>query len=141
MLAEYDGSNNLQRYFIYGNYIDEPLLMVDTTGQSDVDYYYAQDHLYSSAALIEDDGDVIERYEYDAYGNVHIMDGNYNSRSSTLYANPYTFTGRRKHNRRWRKQARTVFKMVRALTVSDLPNTHLLHLSEIVPLHGRVGVR
>ena len=69
--------------------------MVDTTGQSDVDYYYAHDHLYSTVALTDSAGDVVERYEYDAYGNVHIMDGNYNSRSSTLYDNPYTFTGRR----------------------------------------------
>jgi meiotically up-regulated gene 157 (Mug157) protein len=41
------------------------------------DYYYAHDHLYSTAALTDSAGDVIERYEYDAYGNVHIMDGNY----------------------------------------------------------------
>jgi RHS repeat-associated protein len=67
------------------------------------DYYYAHDHLYSTAALTDSAGDVIERYEgacpersrRNAYGNVHIMDGNYNSRSSTLYDNPYTFTGRR----------------------------------------------
>jgi YD repeat-containing protein len=29
VLAEYDNSNNQQRYFIYGNYIDEPLVMCD----------------------------------------------------------------------------------------------------------------
>jgi len=56
------------------------------------------------AALIDTNGDIIDRYEGacprmslagNAYGNVHIMDGNYNSRSSTLYDNPYTLTGRR----------------------------------------------
>ena len=31
VLAEYDGSNVLRRYFVYGNYVDEPLVMNDTT--------------------------------------------------------------------------------------------------------------
>ncbi|MCD6175068.1 MAG: hypothetical protein J7K65_04780 [Planctomycetes bacterium] len=62
VLAEYDGTafGNL---FVYGNYIDEVLRMNDGTN----DYYYAHDHLYSPAALMETDGDVVERYEYDAY--------------------------------------------------------------------------
>jgi YD repeat-containing protein len=47
VLAEYDTSDNLQRRFVYGNYIDEALVM--TTGGND--YYYAQDHLYSTAAI------------------------------------------------------------------------------------------
>jgi len=99
VLAEYNGAGVFQSLYVYGNYIDEVLMTDDGAN----DYYYTHDHLYSSAALIEDDGDVIERYEgacpersrRNAYDNVHIMDGNYNSRSSTLYDNPYTFTGRR----------------------------------------------
>jgi RHS repeat-associated protein len=90
VLAEYDGSNNLQRYYIYGNYIDEPLIMNDGTD----DYYYGHDHLYSTAVLIEDGGGVVERYEYDAYGTTLIMDASYNPRTMTLYGNPYGFTGR-----------------------------------------------
>jgi len=58
-------------------------------------YYYAHDHLYSVVALIDDSGNVVERYEYDAYGTVHIMDASYNSRTTSSYGNPYTFTGRR----------------------------------------------
>jgi RHS repeat-associated protein len=92
VLAEYDGSNNLQCYFVYGNYIDEPLIM---HRQSDgEDYFYGQDHLYSTVILIDDDGNVIERYEYDAYGTTHIMDASYNPRTTSSYGNPYTFTGR-----------------------------------------------
>ena len=67
-LAEYSGAGTLQRYFVYGNYIDEPLVM---HRQSDgEDYYYGQDHLYSTAVLLDDSGNVAERYEYDAYGTV-----------------------------------------------------------------------
>ena len=49
VLSEYDGSGDFQRFFIYGNYIDEVLM---TSDSSDNDYYYVHDHLYSPAALI-----------------------------------------------------------------------------------------
>ncbi len=92
-LAEYSGAGTLQRYFVYGNYIDEPLVM---HRQNDgEDYYYGQDHLYSTVVLLDDGGNVAERYEYDAYGTAHIMDASYNSRTVSSYGNPYTFTGRR----------------------------------------------
>jgi len=93
VLAEYDGSNELQRYYVYGNYIDEPLVMHRQS--DDEDYYYAQDHLYSVVALIDDSGNVVERYEYDAYGKAHILSSAYSALSSTQYGNPYYFTGRR----------------------------------------------
>jgi len=64
--GEYDGSDVLQRWFIYGNYIDEVLRMTDSDAN---DYYYVHDHLYSPAALIAADGNVVGRYEYDAYGH------------------------------------------------------------------------
>ena len=38
------------------------------------DYYYLHDHLYSPAALTDSNGTVVERYEYDAYGEPNIMD-------------------------------------------------------------------
>jgi RHS repeat-associated protein len=100
-LAEYSGAGTLQRYFVYGNYIDEPLVMNDGTDN----YYYAQDHLYSTAALIDDGGSVVERYEYDAYGTVLVFtdDGNDDTwftgddttAASSAIGNSYTFTGRR----------------------------------------------
>jgi len=61
----------------------------------DEDYYYAHDHLYSVVVLLDDSGNVVERYEYDAYGTVHIMDASHNSRTTSTYGNPYFFTGRR----------------------------------------------
>lgn len=59
------------------------------------DYYYAHDHLYSPVALIEDDGDVIGRYEYDAYGRMTRFDPDFTPWSGTEAGNPYYFTGRR----------------------------------------------
>jgi len=73
--------------FTYGNYIDEVLMRNPVI-------YYVHDHLYSPVALVWSTGTVIERYEYDAYGEPNILDASYNKRSSSLYANPYYLTGR-----------------------------------------------
>jgi len=104
-LAEYDatGQQAVQlRYFVYGNYIDEPLVM---RRQSDgKDYFYGHDHLYSTVVLLDDSGSVVERCEYDAYGTVLVYtdDGNDDTwftgddttASASAKGNPYSFTGR-----------------------------------------------
>jgi len=72
VLAEYDGADDAQRYFVYGDSIDEALLMhsnVNIGGNSTMgDYYYAHDHLYSVRALLDGTGHVQERYLCPAYG-------------------------------------------------------------------------
>jgi RHS repeat-associated protein len=80
------------RYYVYGNYIDEVLAMFSATAV----YFPAQDHLYSTVALFDAAGNVVERYEYDAYGTVTIWDGTFgNTRTTSSFGNPYFFTGRR----------------------------------------------
>lgn len=65
------------------------------TLQAERTLHVSPDHLYSPAALTVSTGiSVLERYEYDAYGTCRILDANFQSRASSLYANPYTFTGR-----------------------------------------------
>jgi len=44
VLAETDAADTTQREYVYGNYLDEVLVMVDTDA-----HYYAQDHLFSPA--------------------------------------------------------------------------------------------
>ena len=80
------------RSYIYGNYIDEVLVKIED-GE---DIYYAGDHLYSPAALIDDEGNVLERYEYDAYGRCYFMEPNFVLREEqeSAYANTILFTGR-----------------------------------------------
>ncbi len=90
-LEERDGEGALEALYVYGNYIDEVLLM-DRLG---AEYYTLHDHLHSAAALLDWSGAVVERYEYDAYGTVHVFDGSWNPRTASAYGNPYTFTGRR----------------------------------------------
>ena len=92
VLAEFDDNDTQLRDFIYGNYIDEVLVMTD----SDEDqYYYAQDHIYSIVALIDENGNVVERYEYNAYGSPTIYNSDFSQTYDTSqYENPYFFTGR-----------------------------------------------
>jgi RHS repeat-associated protein len=97
------GTETDYRYFIYGNYIDEVLVMHRMSPSAD--YYYAHDHLYSPVGLYSQSGVLVEAYEYDVYGSVRIFgagadgvfftaDDQLRSASFALLANPYTFTGR-----------------------------------------------
>ena len=94
ILSEYDsGGTTHKRSYVYGNYIDEVLMSFWFYAASQCKYYL-HDHLYSSAAIADYFGQVVERYEYDAYGKCYIMDASYNPRSASQHGNPYYFTGR-----------------------------------------------
>jgi len=58
--------------------------------------YYVHDHLYSPAALVYPNGTVLERYEYDAYGNCYVMEPNFapDPDGKSDYGNQFYFTGR-----------------------------------------------
>jgi|GEM_PF-2984866 len=72
------------------------MLTVIMTDDSDAEHYYAHDHIFSVVALIEDDGDVEERYEYDAYGKPTISNAGFTQTYDTSqFGNPYMFTSRR----------------------------------------------
>jgi hypothetical protein len=92
-LTETNGSDTVQRSYVYGNYLDEALVMV----ASDMDYYYAHDHLFSPVALMTNDGGfrVRERYEYDAYGKCYFMESDYTAKNAGDYGNPFAYTGQR----------------------------------------------
>ena len=92
VLTETNEYGVAQRSYIYGNYIDEVLVKLEDSDE----IYYAHDHLYNPVALLDDEGMVLERYEYDAYGKPTIWDAGFTSeRSTSNYDNPYLFTGRR----------------------------------------------
>ncbi|MHC4867679.1 MAG: RHS repeat domain-containing protein, partial [Planctomycetota bacterium] len=95
VLTETDASETMQAWYAYGNYIDEVLLTAPANFWV-LTRCYVHDHLYSPAALTTGSGTVLERYEYDAYGEPTIWDPTFSSeRSSSSYDNPYYFTGRR----------------------------------------------
>ncbi|HML74027.1 MAG TPA: RHS repeat-associated core domain-containing protein [Anaerohalosphaeraceae bacterium] len=107
MQVETVGESQTERLFVYGNYIDEVLMMIVPGATSTTDYYYAHDHLYSPVVLFglddQQEWAPLERYEYDVYGKVRIFgqgaDEIYftvddESRMVSAYGNPYVFTGR-----------------------------------------------
>jgi RHS repeat-associated protein len=97
VIAEYDGNDTLLRKFTYGPGIDEPIYMSIVGGSR---YYYHYDGLGSVVALSSSLGDIgiVEKYEYDVFGEVIIRDANNSVLSESSVANPYMFTGRRLDN-------------------------------------------
>jgi len=95
ILSEFDGSGAYKKSYIYGNYIDEVLMSVGTIFVS-THKYYLHDHLYSPVALTDNDGVVVERYEYDAYGKCYILEPNFapDPDGKSDVGNPYAFQGK-----------------------------------------------
>lgn len=94
VIAEYEGSDNLLRKYVYGAGIDEPICMVDTTDSNAV-YYYHFDGLGSVVALSDVNNVIVERYSYDVFGGPTVYDVNSSEISQSAIGNPYMFTSRR----------------------------------------------
>jgi RHS repeat-associated protein len=103
-VAEYVGGT-LARKFVFGDYIDEPLMMVNVSGTIETSYYYHANALYCVSALTDINGNIVERYEYNPYGKVTIStnagpDGIWFTPDDTYASfsalgNPFLYTGRR----------------------------------------------
>ena len=76
------------------NQLDEVLFSVTGDGTTETVNYLTHDHLNSPAAKLDSSGAILERFEYDAYGERHIFNADYSSvlASSTLTIG---FTGQR----------------------------------------------
>ncbi|MEK7857186.1 MAG: RHS repeat-associated core domain-containing protein [Acidobacteriota bacterium] len=93
-IAEYENgaaSASPLRSYVFGSYIDEPVMMVVGTEK----YFYHSNNLYSVAAITNAAGAVVERYRYDPYGKVTILAPDGTERTESAIGNPWTFTGRR----------------------------------------------
>jgi RHS repeat-associated protein len=77
--------------YVYGNGIDEAITM----NRNDTDYYYHADDLGNVTALTDESGAVVERYEYDDFGQ--LVDTNLNpvAGNPSSVGNPLLFNGRR----------------------------------------------
>ncbi len=82
LLYELDGTGTVLTEFIHGAGIDEPLAM-KRDGHI---YYYHADVLGSIMAITDENQNLVQRYEYDAYGNI--------THRETNFEQPYTYTGR-----------------------------------------------
>ena len=77
--------------YTYGDGIDEPLMME----RNSATYYLHRDALGSVTEVTDSGGTLVERYEYDVYGQPEFYDGSYSVITSSAIDNPYLFTGRR----------------------------------------------
>jgi len=83
-IAEYDGSSNLVRRYVYGPGIDEPVARVEVAGTH---YYHHTDTLGSVIALTDSTDTVTEKHPHTMYGT-----------GDTTAGSAYQFTGRRIDN-------------------------------------------
>ena len=90
-IAEYE-NGTLAREFVYGSYIDEPLMMIAGSTKT----YYHSNNLHSASALTDSTGAVVERYTYAPYGKATILapDGT-TVRTVSAVGNPWTDKSRR----------------------------------------------
>lgn len=104
MIGEYDENGVLKTGYIYGGGIDRAVMLLDYESYSYVMYHY--DALGSVVALTDViSGDTVEAYSYDAFGKTAVhtdagadgiwLTGDDSTQASSVYHNPYMFTGRR----------------------------------------------
>ncbi len=81
--------------WVYGSYVDEPILIDRKIASQSRRYYYHRNQQYSITALTSNAGNVVERYAYDAYGNTQILAPNGTVRAvSGIVKNDFMYTGR-----------------------------------------------
>ena len=78
--------------YLYGSYIDEPIVRI-ATSNSEMTWYH-RNQQYSIVACTDSTGAATERYAYTAYGLPTITDGSGTVRTSSTIGNRYTYTGR-----------------------------------------------
>jgi RHS repeat-associated protein len=99
--------STVTQQYVYGDYIDEPLVVDGNLGGTPARYFYYQNSLYSVYALADTGARIVEGYLYDAYGRQTVYSPGVSgavtftsadaitSGGSSKVANPYLFTGRR----------------------------------------------
>ena len=93
VLEERNGTDALVQQYVFGMYLDEPLVLdrnlegdSSAIGAGDQRLFYHQNTLYSIFALTDMSATVVESYQYDAYGTPS---------GPSAASNPYMFTGQR----------------------------------------------
>ncbi len=78
--------------YVYGDYIDEPVMRETASGS--VKHFSHRNQQYSIAALTDNTGFVIERYVYSAYGKLQYFDASGTIITTSNQDSRFAFTGR-----------------------------------------------
>ena len=90
LIAEYDGTGALQRKYVYGPGIDEPI-RVTSGGAS---YFYHADGLGSVTEITDNAGQIVENYRCDAFGAPTFYNTSGVVTNASIIGNRLLFTGR-----------------------------------------------
>jgi RHS repeat-associated protein len=91
VVEERSGSDQLLAHYTYGAALDEPI----TYERDGLTYYYHRDALGSVTEVSDAAGALVERYEYQVYGQVTIYDPGGVELPASAIGNPYLFTSQR----------------------------------------------
>lgn len=94
IVADLDASGNILRTYIWGPGIDNLLSMTVYTNGMTNTCYALKDHLNSIHAFVNESGQVVERYEYDAWGRTTAFNAAGDELSESAIGNRYCFQGR-----------------------------------------------
>lgn len=89
-IEERNANNTVMATYIFGISVDDVLQMKRGSNT----YYYHKNHLGSVVALTDNNGNLVERYEYDPYGKPSFFDANNNALEQSVAGNAILFTGR-----------------------------------------------
>ncbi|MHC4498255.1 MAG: RHS repeat-associated core domain-containing protein [Planctomycetota bacterium] len=91
VVEEQDDFGTTEATYVYGNYIDQVLNMQRGPNS----YFYHTDDIYNVMAVTDTNGLVLERYEYQDYGEPNFFDSTGGPIAASAIGNPYLFSGRR----------------------------------------------
>jgi RHS repeat-associated protein len=106
-IEEHNAADNPTQQYVYGSYLDEPLVLDGNLTDTPRRLFYHQNALYSVFALTDATGQIVEGYQYDAYGRQTVFEPGPNGKVDfggddvitrgglTAIGNPFFFTGRR----------------------------------------------
>lgn len=89
-IEERNANNTVMTTYIFGISVDD-VVQMKRSGNT---YYYHKNHLGSVIALTDNNGNLVERYEYDPYGKPFFFDANNNALEQSAVSNAILFTGR-----------------------------------------------
>jgi RHS repeat-associated protein len=106
-IEEHNAADAPTQQYVFGSYIDEPLIADTNLTSTPTRLFYNQNTLYSVYALTDVTGKIVEGYLYDAYGRQTVYDPGISGfvtfgagdkitpGGNSLVGNPFMFTGRR----------------------------------------------
>ena len=89
-IEERNAFDAVQATYLFGISVDD-VLQMQRGGNT---YYYHKNHLGSVVALTNGSGNLVERYEYDPYGQPSFFDASDNALTQSSVSNAILFTGR-----------------------------------------------